>query len=75
MLAETIIDRMGKGIQYVKPVAHGSATGLAAETYRQMQADFLPVPLLTLHSPVPEVLAGAWSILRESLLAGRLGEQ
>src|SRR6266511_3915587 len=63
---------MAKTIKYVKPVQYRSATGLTADIYRQMQADFLPVPLLTLHSPVPEVMAGVWSILRETLLAGNV---
>ena len=57
--------------RYVKPVPYSSATRLTADVYRQMQADFLPIPLLTLHSPAPEVLAGVWSMLREALLAGR----
>src|SRR5262249_13547931 len=34
--------------------------------------DFLPAPLVTLHAPVPAVLAGVWSILRETLLAGEV---
>jgi AhpD family alkylhydroperoxidase len=72
MIAETMIDRMVKTIKYVKPVPYGSATGLTAEVYRHMQADFLPIPLLTLHSSVPEVMAGVWSILRETLLAGQV---
>src|SRR5262249_16921374 len=59
-------------IQYVKAVPNRSAAGLTAEVYQQMQADFLPIPLLTLHSPVPEVMAGVWSILRETLLAGNV---
>jgi AhpD family alkylhydroperoxidase len=70
MIAETIIEQLAKTIKYVKPVQFRFATGLTAEVYRQMQADFLLIPLLTLHSPAPEVLAGAWSILRETLLAG-----
>src|SRR5262249_12177605 len=72
MIAETIIERMAQTIQYVKPVPYRSATGLTAEVYQQMRADFLPIPLLTLHSPVPEVMAGVWSILRETLLAGQV---
>jgi AhpD family alkylhydroperoxidase len=69
MIVETVIERLAQ-TRYVKPVLYGSATGLTAQVYRQMQTDFLPIPLLTLHSPAPEVLAGAWSILRETLLAG-----
>jgi AhpD family alkylhydroperoxidase len=69
MIVETMIERLAQ-TSYVKPVPYSSATGLTADVYRQMQADFLPIPLLTLHSPAPEVLAGVWSILRETLLAG-----
>jgi AhpD family alkylhydroperoxidase len=72
MFAETIIDRMAKSIRYVRPVPAREAQGVTAEAYRQMQQDFLPVPLLTLHSPAPDIMAGVWSILRESLLAGRV---
>ncbi len=70
MIAEAMREQMAKTIQYVKPVAYGSATGLTAEVYQQLQADFLPAPLVALHAPVPEVMAGVWSLLRESLLAG-----
>jgi len=72
MIAETIIERMAQTIHYVKAVPYGTAAGLTAEVYQHMQADFLPIPLLTLHSPVPEVMAGVWSILRETLLAGNV---
>jgi AhpD family alkylhydroperoxidase len=40
--------------------------------YQQMQTDFLPVPPLTLHSPVPQLMAGAWSIIRETLYTGQV---
>ena len=67
MIAETIREQMAKTIQYVQPVPYGSATGLTAEVYEQMQADFMPAPLVALHSPVPEVMAGVWSMLRETI--------
>jgi AhpD family alkylhydroperoxidase len=72
MITEAIREQMTKTIKYIQPVQYASATGLTAEVYRQMQADFLPVPPLTLHSPAPEVMAGVWSILRESLSAGHV---
>src|SRR5262245_63512833 len=72
MIAETIIERMAQTIQYVKAAPYGTAAGVTAGVYQQMQADFLPVPLLTLHSPAPEVMAGVLSILRETLLAGQV---
>jgi AhpD family alkylhydroperoxidase len=70
MILETISEQMAKTMKYIKPIPYASATGLTAEVYQQMRADFLHAPLLTLHSPVPEVMAGVWSILRETLLAG-----
>jgi len=72
MIAEAIRAQMSKTIKYVKPVPYGEATGLTAEVYGQMQADFLPVPPLTLHSPLPRVMAGIWSILRETLQTGKV---
>jgi AhpD family alkylhydroperoxidase len=72
MIAETIRERMAQTIKYVTPVPYGAATGLTAEVYRQMQADFLPVPPLTLHSPLPRIMAGVWSILRETLDTGQV---
>jgi len=72
MITEMILAQIAKTIKYVKPVPFGSATGLAAEVYQQMRADYLPLPLLTLHSPAPAMMAGVWSVLRETLLAGRV---
>ncbi len=70
MIAETVRERMAKTIKYIKPIPYDSATGLTAEVYQQMQADSLPVPPITLHSPAPEVMVGIWSILRETLNSG-----
>ncbi len=36
-----------------------------------MQQDFFHAPLLTLHASAPHMMAGVWSILRETLLAGQ----
>src|SRR5262245_2841325 len=69
MITETIREQMAKTIKYIKPTPYRSATGLTAEVY---QADFLPVPPLTLHSPLPEVMAGVWIILRETLQTGQV---
>ena len=64
---------MGQHVRYVKPVAVQTARGQVAQVYAQMKRDLgiIPEPF-TLHSPVPELLAGIWSIFRESLLAGRV---
>jgi AhpD family alkylhydroperoxidase len=40
------------------------------EVIQQIEREFLAGPPLTLHLPVPAVLAGVWAALRESALAG-----
>jgi AhpD family alkylhydroperoxidase len=72
MIAEMIRERMAQTIKYVKPVPYGAATGLTAELYQHMQADFLPVPPLTLHAPAPPVMAGVWSVLQETVNTGQV---
>jgi AhpD family alkylhydroperoxidase len=59
-------------IKYVRPVRYEEASGLVAEVYRQISGEFLVLPPAMLHSPVPELLAGAWLILRETLLTGQV---
>ena len=58
-------------IRYIQPVAPNSAEGLVTKVYGQIKKDFGAVAEpFTLHSPSPELLAGAWSACRESLLVG-----
>ncbi len=59
-------------IRYVRPVRLTKAEGLVAQVYEQMLRDFAFVPPLTVHSPVPEILAGVWCVTRESLVAGEV---
>ena len=61
------------GIRYLQPVSPAVATGLVAEVYSQARREFGLLPPIPLHSPVPRLLAGAWCVLRETLLAGRVG--
>ena len=57
-------------IHYVQPVGYRFADGLVAQVYDEMLRDFELVPPITVHSPLPEVLAGVWAMVRESMLAG-----
>ncbi len=58
-------------IRYIQPVAPNSTEGLVARVYPQIKKEFgALVEPFTLHSPSPELLAGAWSVCRESLLVG-----
>jgi alkylhydroperoxidase family enzyme len=57
-------------LRYVSPIPPGAARGLVAEVYAQVQREFgMLAPPITLHSPAPPVLAAAWSMLRETMLA------
>jgi AhpD family alkylhydroperoxidase len=58
-------------IKYIQPITPNSTEGLVARIYPQVKKEFgALVEPLTLHSPSPELLAGAWSACRESLLVG-----
>jgi len=47
--------------------------GLVAEVYRQIRRDFgALVEPMTVHAPVPTLLAAAWCVNRETLLVGRV---
>ena len=77
MLAERIErkifkDIVPKAIHWIEPVKYDHAEGLVRVVYDQMLRDFELVPPVTLHSAVPELLAGVWSIVRESMFAGNV---
>jgi AhpD family alkylhydroperoxidase len=72
MITEIMREPLTKTIKYVRAVSYHSARGLTAEVYHQLQTDFIPAPLVALHSPLPEVMAGVWSVLRETLMAGKV---
>lgn len=65
--------------RFFNPPPARAATGLAADVYAQLSADFIgPVPTFSAMSPAPELLAAAWALMRESLLAGhapRVGKE
>lgn len=57
-------------VRHVTPVPAARARGLVAGVYYQVERDFgMLAPPISLHSPAPEVLAAAWLVLRETLLA------
>ncbi|MEZ0069388.1 AhpD family alkylhydroperoxidase [Streptacidiphilus sp. MAP12-20] len=57
--------------RFAPAVRKDAATGLVADVYRRMRAEFLLAdgPLMSL-SPAPELLAATWALLREAELAG-----
>ncbi|WP_210584795.1 carboxymuconolactone decarboxylase family protein [Streptomyces sp. GESEQ-35] len=63
---------MSTPFRYTEPLPPKSATGRVAEVYQQLSRDFgidRPVTFVVLSS-APEILAPAWALMRESLLAG-----
>lgn len=57
-------------VRFVATVPPKSADGLVAKVYAQLLHEFsVLAPPVVLHSAAPRMLAAAWSILRESLIA------
>ncbi|MFF5073156.1 carboxymuconolactone decarboxylase family protein [Micromonospora olivasterospora] len=67
----TLLGDLGFGqVRHVTPVRRGAAHGPVAEVYRQMDEDFgVLAPPVVLHSPAPDLLAAAWVMLRETVVA------
>ena len=64
---------MSKFIKYIHTIPVGTAEGLVAQAYSQIKREMagVPEPFL-IHSPSPTLLAGVWSMFRESLVAGQV---
>lgn len=60
--------------RYTSPAPPESATGVVADVYAQMAKDFgiERASAFVVLSPSPPLLTGAWALVRESLLAGRV---
>ncbi|MDA3646994.1 carboxymuconolactone decarboxylase family protein [Saccharopolyspora indica] len=57
-------------VRHVPVVRPRAATGLVRSVYRQVEGDFgMLAPPVALHSAQPQVLAAAWTMLRETLVA------
>lgn len=65
-LASSVVQRQ---VRYVVPVPAHGATGLVSQVYEQVEREMrLVVPPALLHSPVPDLLAAYWMLMREPLL-------
>jgi AhpD family alkylhydroperoxidase len=57
-------------IRHVQPVSRRGAAGATARVYAELRREFgLHAEPIVLHSPNPELLAGAWMLCRETLVA------
>ncbi len=59
--------------RHLRTVTEAKAEGLVAAVYKQMAREFAIVPPLTIHSLVPEILAGVWCVAREAFVVGAEG--
>ena len=57
-------------LRRVETVTPRGATGLVASVYEQVAREFAVVPPITIHSAVPEILAGLWCLTREAFIVG-----
>ncbi|MFH0241981.1 carboxymuconolactone decarboxylase family protein [Streptomyces sp. HK10] len=57
-------------VRHVRSVPPAEATGLVAAVYEEVERDFgMLAPPVALHAPEPPLLAAAWTVLRETLVA------
>ncbi|MGN9843664.1 carboxymuconolactone decarboxylase family protein [Nonomuraea sp. H19] len=62
---------MSSLVRHVTPVSPDRASGVVAEVYAQVNAEFSSIgPAVMMMSPSPELLAAGWSLMREAQLAG-----
>src|SRR5215472_18494140 len=60
-------------MKYIHPIRHADPKSLVGQVYVEIRHDFGVVgDPFTLHSPVPELLAGMWSIVRETTVVGQV---
>ena len=71
-LERRVVARGIRQVKYVEVVPVEDATGLVAAVYEQLARDMQILPPAVLHSSVPELLAGAWCMLRETLIVGEV---
>ncbi len=63
-------------MHHINPVKSSEAKGLVAQVYSQIKQDFgRLVEPFTLHSPIPQLLAGVWMASRESELVGDVARE
>lgn len=60
-------------MKYITPIRRPAAQSLVGQVYQQIQQELgANADLFRLHSPVPELLAGLWSVTWETEIVGRV---
>ncbi|MEV0648006.1 hypothetical protein AB0I28_22340 [Phytomonospora sp. NPDC050363] len=58
-------------LRHIEAIPPARATGLLAEVYRQIDAEFSSAgPAVRMTSPAPELMAAGWALMREAQLVG-----
>lgn len=71
ILIKTVEKQGASSIKYIQPAPLTPAAGPRAEAFAQMRRDFGSVlPLVLVHSPVPDLFYSVWAIIRETLVMG-----
>jgi len=70
-MMSAMMERLGPSTVHVlKPIRPWRARGLARDVYKAMRKEFFVAAPFVLHSPVPELLAASWVVIRETLFTG-----
>lgn len=57
-------------VRFINPPKPSKSTGPSAAIYKQMRRDFMVASPFVLHGSVPDLLAAAWTMVRETLFCG-----
>lgn len=60
-----------KTIQFVKPITYRKSTADTRKIYDEIGLDYVLGPPFTLHAAIPKLMAGVWSLVRETLIVNR----
>lgn len=62
---------MSKTIRNGKPVTYRESTGEIRKIYNDIMLDYVLGPPFTAHVAIPELMAGAWSLVRYTLIVNK----
>ncbi len=60
-----------KTIKYLKPVIYRESIGDIRKIYDEINLDYVLGPPFTIHAALPELMAGVWSLVRETMIVNR----
>ena len=71
-LMGALMERLGpQSVNALDIAPPAQADGLAGRVYQVMRREFFVAAPFALHAPVPELMAAAWALIRETLFVGQ----